>query len=484
MKTESISIRKNYALNLASEIIAVVVPLITTPYLARVLGALNIGEYSFKTSLVSYFAFFAAFGVSTYGNRLIASCRDDKEAMSNGFWEVFLLKTITSVVALVVYFLSVVRIYKFDKLTIIIALNIINVGLDVSWVFIGLENFRDLTIRNIAAKLLNLVLVFLLVKRETDLLVYALISLGCIVLSSGSMIFQLPQYIGKPTKKINPFANIKEVFLVYLPSIAAQVYTIFDKSMIGWITKSSYQNGCYEESEKIVRVALTVITSASAVFIPRIAHLFAVKDFTNLKKHIYKVYDFAWHLALPMIFGCIAVASVFIPIYLGPGFDLSVDLLKIFSLLILFVSLAYITGLTYLIPTKQQNVYTVSVSISAVINLALNAMLIKTRGAVGAAIASVIAEGVGIAVQLAYCFVKKQLSFKEVFKSVPKCLLAGIIMFVVLNLIQTKLPVSVTGLLITVVCGAFTYFAVLFILRDSFLLNTAKSFLKRSDLSD
>lgn len=474
------SIKGNFIYNIIFQIITLIVPFITAPYVARVLGANNIGQYSYASALVSYFSVLAILGSSMYGQRCIAFHRDDKEKLSQTFWNIFIFRCITSAVGLIAYSVIVLRTNGYTKLVVIVALNIVNVAVDTSWFFLGIEDFKQTIMKSLTAKIIGLICVFVFVRSESDTWKYALIIYGTIVFGNLLLWRLLLKYVNLP-KMIRPFEGFRDMWLVFLPTIAMQVYMILDKSMIGWITGSDYAIGCYDQSEKIVRASLLIVTSVGVVILPRVANLYYQNHLDHAKYYVYLSYRVTWMLALPIMFGMMSLSSVFIPLYLGPGYDMSIILLQIFSLLLLFVSLASVTGLSYLIPTKQQNVYTIAVSIAAVVNFLLNLILIRSKGAVGAAIASVIAEMVGTSILIGYCITKKQLRTKDIFAPSWKYIVASFAMFFLLVIVKKHMAITVQNLCILVVCGIVCYCIFLLVLRDDFFLNYIKKYICHID---
>lgn len=469
------SVRLNFIYNTVFQIVILIIPLITTPYVSRILGAENIGQLSFATSLVTYFVVFATLGSTIYGQRAIAFYRDNKVTLSEIFWNVFSFRLISSIIAI---FLYLIYIYKFEGYTllkILVTLNIINVIVDISWFFQGIEEFKRIIIRSVFIKAISLILVYILVKGQNDTWIYTLIISGSLVFGNIALWVILPKYV-LPPENINPFKDIKGMFLIFLPTIATQVYTILDKSMIGWITSSNYANGCYEQSEKLARAAITIVTSVGAVILPRVANLYKKGNLDEAKRYVYLSYRVVWGLALPLMFGLSSIASFLIPIYLGTGFELSIPLIKIFSLLILFVSLAYVTGISYLIPTNQQNIYTISVTVAAIVNFIMNLILISKIGAIGAALASVTAEFIGVFIQMIFCIKNKQLLLKSIICPSWKYLLASFIMYFSIVIIKQFLSITVINLLLLIIVGGITYITILILLKDDFLINNLKLF--------
>lgn len=473
VKKENNSIKKNVIYNTLFQALILFVPFITTPYVSRVLGADNIGQYSYAIAFVTYFSVVATLGSSIHGQRSVAFIRDDRTKLSETFWNIFFFRLFMVLITLALYIFFLIYFDGVSKVKLLAALNIINVVADISWFFQGLENFKKTVTRSLFVKIVSLISIFVFVRTKNDTWIYTLIICGSVVLGNLSLWRLLPKYVFCP-QHIHPFSEFKQMLLVFLPTVATQVYMILDKTMIGWITKSDYLNGCYEQSEKIARSVITIVTSVGAVVLPRVANLYHKKDINGVRHYVYKAYMIVWAMSLPLMAGLLSVSSWLMPIYLGNGYELSIPLVNIFSLLIISVSLAYVTGFSYLIPTNQQNVYTVSVSIAALVNLVMNSVLIPQYGAIGAAIASVSAETIGTLIQLCYCFINKQLIPKKVFASVWKYLIASIGMYTVVILVKARLTMSIQNLFILIFIGAICYFLILIIFRDYLIMSFIK----------
>ncbi len=471
------NIKKNYIWNTAYQVLNLIIPLITAPYLSRVLGAEGIGIQSYTASIVSYFVLFATLGTSLFGQRNISFVQNNREERSRSFFETFIFRAITTSITLIVYLAFAFNSSQYKVFYLILSGQLLNIILDISWFFQGMEKFKSIVVRNIIVRICNILFIFIFVKEQNDLALYILSSIIFSAVANLAMWLSMPKYICF-VRNIRPFRDFKDIILLFLPSIATQVYTVLDKSMIGWFTGSEYQNGCYEQAERIARMALAVVTSISTVLIPRISNLFKEKNSAAIREYTYKGYRFVWIVSIPIMFGIIGISDIFVPVFFGEGYDMAIPLMKIFSVLVVAVGLASVTGVAYLIPTMQQNVYTVTVTISAIFNLILNFMLIPYIGAIGAAIASVGAEIIGAALQIAYCCRKGQLKLGMIFASVWKYIVAGIIMLLMLLWLNSILSATVMGLLIMIASGACTYFVILLILRDRFLIDNIKSVTK------
>lgn len=467
------SVRSNMIYNSVFQILIYAIPLITTPYVSRVLGADHVGQYSYALSIVTYFTLVATLGSTTHGQRIVAYSRDNRARLSEVFWNTVFFRIITTIVAIVLYLAFIAITDGISLLGIIVVLNTLNVALDISWYYQGIEDFRQTVIRGLFVKLVGLIGIFAFVKSPSDTWLYALILLGSTLLGSLSLWIRIPKLVERP-KTIKPFDDFKDIFLVFLPTIATQVYLVLDKSMIGWITRSDYENGCYDQAEKLIRVALILISSVSTVILPRVANLFSQNRVDDAREYVYKAYRVVMMVAVPLFFGVLECAPILIPVYLGTGYEMSVLLMKIFSWLLIAVSLASITGLAYLVPTKQQNIYTISVTVAAGANLVMNMIMIPRIGAYGAAIASIVAESIGTVIQIWYCVKHKQLTLKDIFLPSWKYYVSGIVMFGMLVFLKSCMSEDLVSLIILVFAGAVTYGVMLLLLRDSFFIEQSQ----------
>lgn len=479
------SIKRNYIYNVLYEIFKVITPFITAPYLARVLGADGIGTVSFAESIVSYFVLFATMGIARYGQREISYIQDDRCKRSVAFWNIKILECCTSCIVLVVYFFFAAC-QENQILYYILSINIIAVFVDVTWFFQGMEEFGKIVVRNLILKIMNILYIFIFVKSREDIVIYALGTALFVFFCDGSLWLYLPKYISKvKIHELNPFKDLAAVISLFIPSVAIQVYTVLDKTMIGIITQSAFENGYYEQAIKISKITLQIVTALGTVMVPRIGFLYSNKKYDDIRKYMYRSYNFVWFLGIPLCFGLIGIADTFVPWFYGEGYSSVIPLLQILSFLILAIGINSITGVQFLIPTKRQNIFTVTVVIGAVVNFSLNMVLIPQFQAVGAAIASVIAEVVIAAVQL--IIVRKELSIWQITKLSWKYLIAGGVMYLAVRMVS-QIPVNdilVTFAMITI--GAVAYFIMLIILQDSFLftfLNTVFSKIKYKKIID
>ena len=253
------SIRINYLYNVSYQILILLTPILTTPYTSRVLGAEGIGLYSFTASVVSYFALFAALGTSTYGQRQISYIHEDREERSRVFWNTVILRFMTVAVSMLIYFLFCMK-QGGNQMYWILSINILTVAFDISWFLQGMEEFGKTVLRNVIFKLAGIIFIFVFVKSQNDLLIYAAGLVGLELLSNISLWFYLPRYIDKPDlRNLHPCVNLKTVISLFVPTIAIQIYTVLDKTMIGIFSPGTAENGYYEQALKLSKMVLTLV---------------------------------------------------------------------------------------------------------------------------------------------------------------------------------------------------------------------------------
>ena len=467
---EKKSVEKNYIYNLIYQMLIVVIPLITTPYVSRVLSADGIGVFSYTTAMTGYFALFGNLGVATYGQLKIAGLRNDKKELSKAFHELIILRFFLMFCALAAFLIFVKFISKEDnsKMYLVLTIQIIAAMLDITWFLQGLEEFKKIVVRNTIIKILSVVLIFLLVKNPKHIYLYAFIMNASTLAGNASIWFFAPKFICRvKLRSLKPFSHLKQCITYFIPTIATTIYLTLDKTMIGWFTDTNLENGYYEQAHKIEQMTVTVVTSLSIVTMPRMAYLFKTNKIEHLKNRLNQTIKFILFLSIPMCFGMMAVSDHFIPLYLGKGFEKSVSLLKIFSLLLVVVGLNNAVGKQVLMPVGRQNKYNIGVIVGAIVNFVLNLLLIPHFYSIGAAIASVAAETSILLIFIKYS--QDYITLGQIVKDSIKYLIAGAIMFAAIRASYIFLAMSWANLVLQILCGSIVYLAAVLVLRDSFI---------------
>ena len=462
------SIAKNYIYNLIYQMLTIVLPLITTPYLSRVLGAENIGIYGYTLSIVTYFVLFGTLGIAMYGQREIAYVQNNQTKQSKTFWEIVITRFITLTIASVTFYITFCIRGQYTTYYTILLLELLANALDISWYYQGIEDFGKTVIRNLVVKVLSLVCIFVFVKTQADLWKYMLIYVLANALGNATMWLYLPKMLQKISLKTLEFKkHIKPVLSLFVPQIATQIYVVLDKTMIGNITNNMSDVGFYEQAQKIVKTAMLVVTALGTVMNSRIANAFAENKKEDVKKYLMQAFNIVWMLGIPITLGIMAVSSNLVPWFYGEGYEPVIQLLIATSPILLAIGLNNVTGIQYLIQTKQQKNYTISVTIGAIVNVIFNFILINLIGTVGAAISSVLAEFTILGVHFIY--MRKDIKILDVLKLSIKYLISGLIMYVIVLNISKLISPSILNTFILIAIGAIIYFVILLILKDKFL---------------
>lgn len=462
------SITKNYLYNLTYQILILILPLVTTPYLSRVLGAQGIGIYSYTYTIVSYFVLFGSLGVSLYGQREIAYAQDNKETRKKIFLELIIFRFITIAIATVIYYLCFIKTGIYSVYYKILLFELIAGAFDISWFFQGLEEFKKTVTRNILVRVISVALIFIFVKQEQDLKKYMYIYSLADLLGNLSLWIYLPKYLrGIKVNKISITNQIIPILLLFIPQITNKLYNMLDTTMLGRMIADKSETGYYEQSQKVIRVLLTIVTSLGTVMIPRMASMFANGEKEKINYYMKKSFGFVFLLSFPMIFGIISVSEAFTPIFFGEGYDKAATLMSIISPIILLMGISNVIGNQYLIPTQRQKEYTLSVGAGVIVNFILNYILIKLYKSVGACIATVLSQVVVDYIQFRQ--VKNEIDIKSILKLSYKYIFASIMMFIGCNLTKIIVSTGMTSIILQVGVGMAIYGLILILLKDEYL---------------
>ena len=460
------SVKTNYVYNMLYQLLLILLPIITTPYLARKLGAEGNGIYGYTISIVTYFILFGSLGINLYGQREIAYNQKNEKNRSKVFYELIILKTITMLLSASIFYFIFCRNGSYSIYYKILLIEMLANILDISWFYQGIEEFKKIVIRNFTIKIISLACIFIFIKSPSDLGKYLLIYVLSTLLGSVLLWIDLKKYVNKP-KKLKLFHHLPMIMALFIPQIAIQIYTVLDKTMIGVILNDMNEVGYYEQSQKIIKILLTIITAVGTVMLPRLANCFAEKNYEQIKRYMYKTFSFVFMLAFPLMTGIAVVSNNFAPLFFGEGYEKVPLIMQVLSMIVLFISMSNITGTQYLLSTKRQKEFTISVVIGAIVNFLFNLLFIYYFKSVGAAIATVIAELSVTVVQFYY--VRKDFNLFEIIKLSKNYVIASILMLGVCYLVDYFIADRLLGLIIQVTIGIAVYSLMLVVLKDKFL---------------
>lgn len=384
--------KKNFAFQLAYQILSIIIPLITTPYIARVLEAEGVGIYSYTYAIANYFVLLGKLGIDMYGNRLIAMQKGDKKMVSKRFWEVFLVHLIFAVISMLFYGILIIFISENRLILLIQSIYIISQLFNINWLYFGLEQFKITVTRNFFIKIITLVCVFLFVRTKNDVWKYTCITAIGMAAGEGVMWLILPNYVMVYRPKWDEMKkHIKPLILFFIPVAASSIYTMMDKVFIK-IFQNAEQVGYYENAEKIVSVGRTITVALGTVALPRASRLVAEKKQDILKNTIKKSFLMDVWFSTAFAYGIGAIARELVPFFLGNKFTESISLVYMLIPCIPCWSIANVFRTQYVIPKQKDKIYINSQIIAAVVNFMLNLICIPIMGTRGAAVGTVVAE--------------------------------------------------------------------------------------------
>ncbi|MGX8688047.1 MAG: flippase [bacterium] len=469
-KKNSPSIKLNFVLSTAYQIMIFILPLITKPYFSRVLRPEGLGIYSYTQSYQTYFSMFAALGTMSYGTREISRARDDMERRSRLFWEIELMTVITSTVCLGAWILFILLNEEYRIYYIVLTMGILSTMFDISWFFNGLEQFKYTVSKNAFFKIAGVILLFIFVRTKEDLPIYAAILIGSTMLGNLSMWL----YVGRFTtrvdfRKLKILPHFKETLIYFVPSIATSVYTVLDKTLIGLLTGNRAQNGFYEQTTEMVNMmkALT-FTSLNNVLGARISYLFENKKYGEIKERIRLSVNYILYLGLGMCFGLMAVSSRFVPWFYGPGYDEVATMLKLMSPIVVIIGVSNCLGSQYYTPSGKRKLSAKFIVAGACTNLVMNLILIPRLLGNGAIVASLAAELLITVLYLRHC--DGYLTPAQLWQDGWKKLLAGIVMMGCILVIDPMIASNKVAVLVEVPLGVMVYFGLTWLLKDRFLM--------------
>lgn len=466
-------IKKNFAYQMCYEVLALILPLITSPYIARVVGAEGLGRYSYSYSVAFYFVLFSMLGLQNYGNRAIAQSREDQAELNETFSSILAVHVLISMLCTGVYVQYVLTL-ETDQIYAAIQTAYVLSGLfDISWFYFGMEKFKLTVAQSSTVKLVTAICIFVFVKTADDLWKYcAIMAVGTLL---GQMVLWLPlrRYVRIVRPSVQQMRlHVKPLLVLFIPAIAISLYKYMDKIMIGLLS-SKTQLGLYESAEKTVNIPLSVIGAFGTVMLPKMSYLASKQDGRGTQRYILLSMRYVMCMAFALAFGIAGVGGVFAPVFWGQVFSPAGPLIMGLAVTIPFISFANIIRTQYLIPQARDLEYTVSVIAGAVVNLIINWLLIPRQGAMGATVGTIAAEMLVCVIQTVA--VKNQLPIKAYLKNAAPFALFGLCMFVLVYVMGQKLSASVITLFVQIATGALSYVVAsavyLWVIKDDILLN-------------
>jgi capsular polysaccharide repeat unit transporter cpsM len=467
------SVKVNYILNLINTGTQMLFPLITFPYVCRVIEADGIGQINFFQSIISYISLFTCLGIPMYAIREIARDRSDVVQMNRTAMEILLLHSMLTLVGyaiVAILCLTVPQIQVNIPLFLILSLTIFFTAIGCEWFYQGIEDFKYITIRGLIIKTVSVVLLFIFVKSKTDLLYYGCYTVFGVLGGNIFNFFRLRKYIHRENiifSELHIKRHIKPVLKVFSFSVVTSIYLQLNTVLLGFL-KNALAVGYFAAATKVMQMLLTMSACLGSVMMPRASHLIAENREDEFNRLIQKSYDFTLAIALPMTIGLIFCAPSLITALCGVKFEHSILPSQIIAPIILMVAISNVFGIQVLFPKGKINVVTLCCGIGAVADLILNLCLIPFFSYIGTSIAYLGAE---VATTVSMYFIgRKYIPIIYFKKSHLTYALGCIVMALALYGISLLQLPTLTILLLQGCSGVLAYFIILCICKDEMLV--------------
>lgn len=484
MSYKADSIFKNQLFNFSMQILNIIFPLIAIPYTTRLFGPDVLGEINFANSIVQYFMIAAIAGIPIYATREIARHRDDNEALRKVFKEITILQAIFTAISLLAYIILIFSIKTLRSniyIYLFLGIQIFSNAFNYVWFIQGIEKYRYAAIATFISKFINVILIFTLLKKREDYYTYAFI-IGVTVLinvfiNMTTSLKLLKNFKVTSEVEIN-IDNLKihvySILVFFLSDVAVKVYTAMDQTMLG-ILDSKESVGYYSMSIKLVKVLLSFVTSIAVVMIPRISNSIKNNKMDDVKRYIGMSTNLVYLIAIPAIFGILAIGEEVIIVYLGEQFLQSIEIFKIVSLNLIIIGLSNVFGMQVMIPYGKEKKFTIILSSAAIVNFIINLMLIPKYSYFGATYATLVAELL-VTVWM-YLEVRKLVGdIPQVFRP-WKMLIPSIVFYLVIKFgVKLFVTSDVLTILVSIPIAGIIYGIGLLLMKETITMNLVHKF--------
>lgn len=402
MATKQKSIKKNFLLNAVLMMSSFIFPLITFPYVSRILFPVGTGKVSFATSLISYFTMFSQLGIPTYGIRACAKVRDDREELTRTAHELIFINLVTSILSYIILAAGLIYIPRLQEektLYIIVSATIFLTALGMEWLYKALEQYTYITIRSIFFKILALITMFMLIHEQKDYVIYGGISIFASSASNILNLFNVHKHI--EMKLVGNYGfkrHFKPIAVFFAMACATTIYTNLDTVMLGFITTDE-DVGYYNAAIRIKSILVSIVTSLGTVLLPRSSYFIEHKQLEDFKRVSLKALNFVFLIACPMTLYFILFAKYGIYFLSGNAYSESILPMQIIMPTLIFIGVTNILGIQILVPLGKEKIVLFSELAGAITDVILNAILIPRMASAGAAIGTLVAELIVLIIQ-------------------------------------------------------------------------------------
>lgn len=473
------SLKLNAFLNGLRSLLSVIFPLITFPYISRVLSVSGIGKYNFSNSVISYFMLIAALGINSYAIREGAKYRNNEQKINQFANEIFTINTCSAVVAYICLFVCLIVFSKLHSYLICILIYSIQIGfsvISVDWLFTIYEDFAYITIRSILFQIISIILLFIFVRHSNDYLNYAAITVFSAVGSNILNFYKAEKEHGiHLVFHFNWKKHMTPIFILFTANIAGLIYVNSDITLLG-LLKNNYIVGVYSISSRIYAIIKSVLSAVLLVSVPRLALLYGNKKISKYKKLLLKLTNVLVLLTLPAMVGLVMLSKQIILIIAGNHFLRSVISLQILAIAYIFSILAWILSDCVLIPAKREKYMLHSMTVSAIVNIVFNIIMIPYWAEKAAAISTVLSELIMFTSNYHYSkdIVKEVFTSKDLLRTFVDSLIGCIGIIVVCLGINAAFSSLIIETVLSVLLSVLAYGLVLILLKNPYASSMVK----------
>jgi len=478
---EQHSLKTNTIFNIIKTLTSILFPLITFPYISRVLLPDNVGKINFGSSIVAYFSLMASLGISTHAIRECSAVREDKEKLSSVASQIFSINLVTTIIA---YFTLAIALVLFPKLKdyrlliIIQSLSIVATTFGADWLNTAMEDFKYITIRTVLCQLFSLILMLSFVHKPEDYMKYAVI---CLISSAGSNIFNIfyrrryctIRLIWRIRTEIEWKRHLRPIFLLFVMILAQSLFNNVDVTMLG-IIKGDKEVGFYSTAHKVANIIAQVIVSSAWVVMPRISHYFTDNDYERINGLLSKIFGFFALIGLPCIIGTVCVSKELIQIIAGSEYAPSSIALRILMIGYIFDLFGNsFLGNIVCLPLKQEKKYMYIWLTTSVLNIILNFFLIPMYGAAAAAFTTALSYCISLILLIVTN--DRRIRINKLYKALLSPIY-GCIMIVVVCCLLNFIPNVAIKFALKILISVLVYIAVQFIMKNQLFIEIVGDF--------
>lgn len=481
------SLKKNAFYSFLKAFADLLFPLITFPYASRILSPDGIGKINFSNSITAYFAMLAGLGISTYATREVAKIRENKYEMNKFCKEIITINFISTVFSYSLFFLALFFVPKFQDYNLLLLISsstILFRTISMSWFTVAIEDFRFITLRSFIFQILSLIFLFVFVRDESDFVAYMIFGIISPIGTNFINFIYAKRFIDFHQKcKLDLRKHLKPIFIFFGMAFVTSIYETLDTTMVGILTTDT-EVGYYSAAIKINRMVLALMVAIAGILLPRLSYYAEKQDEEKFKKLVNNSVNMNMLFSIPCSVGLFLLASPLIHTFVGNKYIPSINIMKVMTSIIIIISLSNILGAQILPAVRKEKIAFYSYIAGAFMNILCNSILIPHFGALGAGIATTIAESSVMLIQLIFCirYVFTPQLLLDIAKNFIQVILASAIMgggvFVICNVMSENMLLK---LLFSVTTGIFLYSAALFILRNRIFLTVIVNMKKKHE---